>query len=165
MENKIADSTFTKLALIGKGSFGTIFLALSQNHELGAAKFEDKKSRVMQLSHEAKILQRLQGASAYSPLVLVVGIPRLLWNGHDEKNNIMIMELLGPNLEDLFAMCQRRFSLKTVLMLGEQMITRLEYLHSKNYIHRDLKPENFVVGCGKRSTLIVPLTPPLVASN
>ena len=64
------------------------------------------------------------------------------------------MELLGPNIEILFEYCGRRFSPKTALMLTEQMITRIESVHLKNYIHRDIKPDNFLIGTDNNSNLI-----------
>lgn len=60
------------------------------------------------------------------------------------------MDNLGASLEELFRKCQRRFSLKTVLMLADQMIQRVEYMHSRLYLHRDIKPDNFLMGLGKR---------------
>lgn len=59
--------------------------------------------------------------------------------------------MLGPSLEDLFKFCSNRLSLKTVLMLGIQMIEILEFIHSQNILHRDLKPANFVMGNTKET--------------
>ena len=57
-----------------------------------------------------------------------------------------MMELLGRSLDKLFTDMKRKFTIKTVSMIGYQMIQRIEYVHSKGYIHRDIKPGNFLIG-------------------
>lgn len=58
------------------------------------------------------------------------------------------MELLGPSLEESMRKNHGRLSLKTVVLIGFQLINRIETLHSASYIHRDIKSENFIRGLG-----------------
>ena len=131
---------------IGSGSFGEIYLGtnVSTGEEV-AMKLESIKSKHPQLSYEAKIYKLLQGA---------VGIPYIRWYGQEGSCNVLVMDLLGYSLEDLFNKCERRFSVKTVLMLADQMLLRVEYVHSKSFIHRDIKPDNFLIGRGRRCSVV-----------
>lgn len=69
--------------------------------------------------------------------------------------NVMVMELMGKSLESLFRSCKRKFSLKTVLMLADQMLTRLEAFHDADFVHRDVKPENFMMGYSGENDALV----------
>ncbi|MBN3282479.1 KC1A kinase, partial [Polyodon spathula] len=125
---------------IGSGSFGDIYLAINiTNGEEVAVKLESQKARHPQLLYESKLYKILQGG---------VGIPHIRWYGQEKDYNVLVMDLLGPSLEDLFNFCSRRFTMKTVLMLADQMISRIEYVHTKNFIHRDIKPFSSLVCCG-----------------
>jgi len=82
------------------------------------------------------------------------GIADVYWYGIEGDYKCMVMEVLGKSLEDLFQYCNRRFSLKTVCMLADQMITRVEYMHGQNFLHRDMKPDNFLMGPSHKSRTV-----------
>ncbi|KAJ7002968.1 casein kinase 1-like protein 2 [Populus alba x Populus x berolinensis] len=131
---------------IGSGSFGQIYLGTNiQTNEEVAIKLENVKTRHPQLLYESKLYKMLQGGT---------GIPNVKWSGVEGDYNILVMDLLGPSLEDLFNFCNRKLSLKTVLMLADHMINRVEFVHSKSFLHRDIKPDNFLMGLGRRANQV-----------
>ncbi|XVF35454.1 hypothetical protein REPUB_Repub18cG0147500 [Reevesia pubescens] len=131
---------------IGSGSFGEIFLATHiDTGETVAVKIENRQTKHPQLIYEAKLYNILQGGS---------GIAQIKWCGVNGEDNVLVLDLLGPSLEDLFVYCGRKFSLKTVLMLADQMITRIEFMHAKGFLHRDIKPDNFLMGLGRKANQV-----------
>ena len=131
---------------IGSGSFGDIYLGTNIiSGEEVAIKLESIRAKHPQLEYEAKVYKALSGG---------VGIPFLRWYGTECDFNAMVIDLLGPSLEDLFGYCNRKFSLKTVLLLADQLLCRIEFIHARNFIHRDIKPDNFLMGAGKKGSQV-----------
>jgi len=132
--------------LLGKGSFGKIYAGVNKTtgDEI-AIKLEPLKTEQPQLVYEYKIYKYLQNG---------FGIPKVYECSRDKNYTILIMDLLGESLEKKFNECNRKFSLLTVLMIMEQLVSRIEFIHSKNLLHRDIKPDNFLVGRGKKKNII-----------
>ncbi|KAL6942389.1 serine/threonine protein kinase [Hanseniaspora vineae] len=131
---------------IGSGSFGDIYHGTNLiSGEEVAIKLESIDSKHPQLEYESRVYKYLSGG---------IGIPFMRWYGREGDYNAMVIDLLGPSLEDLFNYCYRQFSLKTVIMLAIQMISRIQYFHGRSFIHRDIKPDNFLLGNGRRASTV-----------
>lgn len=131
---------------LGAGSFGEVYLGVNASTgEQVAIKLEKRDNRHQQLLLEAKLYRILGGT---------LGVPKVYTYGIDGEYNVLVIELLGQSLENLFSQCGRKFSLKTVLMLMDQTLTRVEYLHENNFLHRDIKPDNFLMGVGTKSHIV-----------
>ena len=130
---------------IGDGSFNEIYQGydIFDNSEI-AVKLEHNSIKYPQLLFESRLLKSIPG----------IGIPKVYWAGVSGEYNVMVFELLGSNLEELFQNCEKKFSLKTVLMIVIQILDRIRHLHMHNYIHRDIKPQNFLIGKGENEHII-----------
>jgi serine/threonine protein kinase len=122
---------------IGSGSFGVVYSAVdvTSGQEV-AVKLEPTTSRHQLSSYEAKVLRQLRGGE---------GIPQVLWFGSEEDYNCMVIQKLGPSLEDILHSCNHLLSLKTTIMLALQILVRIEYIHNQSFLHRDIKPDNFLI--------------------
>lgn len=146
MEGRIVAKNYCLVNKIGSGAFGEIWKATHTKTNVEyAVKLEDNTARHNQLYAECRIYLWFHSDST----VLAHAIPNVQYYGVEGTKNIMVMDLLGPSLEELFTENNKKFSLKTVLMLAEQMIKRVEYIHTRRIIHRDIKPDNFTVGTGR----------------
>eukprot|EP00928_Gymnodinium_smaydae_P053261 TRINITY_DN37297_c0_g1_i1.p1 TRINITY_DN37297_c0_g1~~TRINITY_DN37297_c0_g1_i1.p1 ORF type:complete len:329 (-),score=43.28 TRINITY_DN37297_c0_g1_i1:437-1423(-) len=131
---------------IAAGSRGPIYAGVDvHSGEAVAVKFEGAQTAHPRLLYEAKMLKLLSGSQ---------GFPTVHWYGVEGDFNVAVYELLGPSLQDLFDYSGCKFSLKTVLMLADQMITRIESIHRKGIIHRNIKPGHFLIGLGSKANIV-----------
>ena len=136
--NELLLSKYKLLKKIGKGSFGNIYLCKDINtNEFFAAKLENKEG-INILEKEHKIMKNIN----------INKIPYIKEYGSNNLYNILIMQLLGKSLEQIFEkiLHKEKMSLHCVCNIALQIIDILEQIHIKNYIHRDIKPSNFLFG-------------------
>lgn len=129
--------------VIGQGNFGVIYRGRNiETSEKVAIKVIKYKSGLSELQNEVKVLTKLQGGE---------GIPILKW--YTKTANLYIMNLLGACLNDKFIKENKKISDQNFVLIAEQLLKRIEFMHSKNIIHRDIKPHQLVIDRKKRSKL------------
>ena len=138
---------------LGEGSFGEIYYGIDKTEsaqspdKVVAIKLENRKNPAQLLKLESNVYHYL-----YQP---DKGVPKIYWSGVQDDYNVLVIEMLGPNLENLFNLCGRQFSLKTTLIIAQELIKRIQYVHSRKIIHRDIKPENFLIGFNNNDIYII----------
>jgi serine/threonine protein kinase len=132
---------------LGEGAFGKIYECQNiKNKQTYAAKIEYHSAPNPQLYQESKIMTEMKGKLGFPTCYQVIYLKQEL---------VMVTDLLGPNIQDIMDNIEgKKFTMKSTLLLTEQMLKRLRDLHEKGIIHRDMKPENFVIGKGKNEKLI-----------
>jgi len=134
----IISNKYEVLNQIGEGNFGKIYKGRNiRTGENVAIKIEEISNGTKLLKNETMIYQYLSSGE---------GIPQVKWFGVDDKYNYMVLTLLGDSLLDLKNKQQTNtFSLVDTLNLGQQILKRVEYIHSMGLVHRDIKPDNFLM--------------------
>ena len=141
-DNLINELFFNKYKLIkkiGKGSYGIIYLCKDiASNEFFAAKLQNKNIYTNSLQNEYQIMKDIN----------IDKIPNAKFYGENNLYNILIMQLLGKSLEDIFEkiLHKQKMPIHSVCNIAIQIIDILEQIHNKNYIHRDIKPSNFLFG-------------------
>lgn len=140
---------------LGAGAFGEVFVATDvETGEQVAVKMEKAGAKHPQLNYEQKVYKWLNPSGSSSRGTRVPGVPTRKWYGRHGDCNALVLDRLGPSLEDRLTECGRKLSLKSVLMVANQALRRLEYVHGKLFLHRDIKPDNALMGVNGESHVL-----------
>ena len=136
-ETKILFKKYKIKSKISKLDFNDVYLGKNiLDNELVAIKVEKKNVRLPLLESEAFLLYSIKG----------LGIPKFITYGQTKSFRVLIMSLLGQNLEDIFRQNEKQFSLQEICLIAIQVLERIQLVHSHYFIHRNIKPDNFVIG-------------------
>jgi serine/threonine protein kinase len=137
MIDDVIGGKFHRINLIGQGNFGRVYLARNlEDNSFVAIKVELGSGRSF-LENEKTILTQLRNCA---------GIPKLIQYGEAEEYKYMILQLLGPSLEDKFIENQKKFPFTDFINYSTQLLKVIESIHMRDIIHRDIKPRQILLG-------------------
>ena len=130
--------------ILGKGGYSTVYICKKKNSD-------SNKSYAMKISEELKSPEKNHLLTEYKILKYLsggIGIPKVYYFGkenEDGKKYCLVQQLLGNNLTEELKKSNNKFQTEKFINIGLQMVSRIEFLHSRGFIHCDVKPENFVL--------------------
>ena len=134
----LGDYSYYERHLIGNGSFGKVFCGIHRYRKFRVAiKLPTEKSNSDMIDKEVQFTRKM----ANEP-----GFPILFFSSVINDKYVMIESLLGPSLDKLFNYCDKSFPMKTICLIGMDIVKRLRSMHKAGLLHRDLKPNNFAWG-------------------
>ncbi|KAK6236802.1 hypothetical protein QUC31_020598 [Theobroma cacao] len=129
---------------LGKGGFGQVYVgrrigATGPGALEVALKFEHRSSKGCNYGppYEWQVYNALGGSH---------GVPRVHYKGRQGDYYVMVMDMLGPSLWDVWNNNSHTMSIEMVACIAIEAISILEKMHSRGYVHGDVKPENFLLG-------------------
>ena len=125
---------------IGEGSFGEVFICedIVNGNKRYAVKMEPTSAKYSQLKYENRVYKMLRGQ---------LGVPRVQYYGKEGEYYVLILQLLGDDLEkSLQRENRKKLPISRVAELGVELIQRLQDMHQKGLLHRDIKPQNLLQG-------------------
>lgn len=142
--HKILFQKYKIVKLLSSNSHNLVYQGINVIDKTKVAiKLENKTAGKDTLTNESYNLLNLKGQ----------GIPEIISFGHSGKYNVLIEELLGKSLQELYELNDNEIPLKDICMIAIQIIERLQYIHSKYIIHRNINPNNFLIGTKKPSLI------------
>ena len=136
-KSKLIFGKYSLKHLIAESSVGKVFFGKNiLNNKEYAIKIEKPFKGHSSLKAEAYILLLLKGP----------GLPSVISFGLSSGYHILVENLLGESIYNIWLKKEKRLNLKDTCMFSIQALEKVEYVHSKNYLHRDIKPANFLVG-------------------